>query len=647
MLRKIGLCTVMILNFLYVNAQDLSIDSITVNANRIEQHPKELGKSITILNAQDILSIPVTTLDDLLRYVAGINLNSRGAFGVQTDIGMRGSTFSQVLVLIDNARLNDPLTSHFNNNFPISMAEIGRIEIIRGPLSAAFGADAVGGVIHIKTKTYLLQKGQDSSYSQGMLAAGQHNLSMADIGILGGGKNWAYSAGVKATRSDGETHTNPNYPSIASADSLYSNWFDLRTFSSSVKAFLKKDLSMQIRAGIDQRDFKAKYFYTASNYDESEEEIEAWWTQLNIAKQWENSSTEWNLAYKRTNDLFTFNQLFPANKHQTNKYFSNVNHQVNLSSIMKLAVGVHTEMKTIESTDRGNHSQLTNGIYSILSGHFNNFHPTASLRLEYDQSFGTELVPQISASYNHRSKVFRFSFGKAIRAADFTERFISYSIDSLLPGRNVGNPDLNAERSYTLDFGYDHYFAKQLRLSLNAYTRWSNDLIDFSITNSEQITNLSNLYSNSDYLYATNISRAATNGIEILLNQKTELGLTELSWGLNYSLMITNTPDSVVSKYIANHPQHTLNLLLALNYQDVVLQVANNTIVRNKEDLATINGSIPSAYNLLQLRIGFSLDNEKLSPFIQWNNLLNTQYQEILGARMPGRWLFFGFNWKV
>lgn len=647
MTRKIILWSLILLVSPLVYAQDLSIDSITIQANRLDQHPRELGKSVTIISAQDVANIPVTTIDDLLRYVAGINLNARGAFGTQTDIGMRGSTFSQVVILIDNARLNDPLTSHFNNNFPISMAEIGRIEIIRGPLSAAYGADAVGGIIHIKTKTYLRQSGTDSSYSEGMLAAGENNLNLADIGIIGGGKNWLYSAGVKASISDGETLSNPNYPSIGSADSLYANWFNLRTFSSSVKAFFGDGISIQFRAGADQRAFNAKYFYTASLYDESEEEIKGWWTQMNLLKRGKHSTTEWNLAYKKTNDVFTFNPLFAANAHETKKYFSNLNHQLPLRNNLSLALGLHTELKSIESTDRGDHSQLSNGLYSIVSGRFNNFHPTASIRLEYDQNFGLELVPQFSASYNHRSQVFRFSFGKAIRAADFTERFISYNIDSLLPGRNAGNPDLRAERSYTLDIGYDHYFNNGLTWTVNAYTRWSNDLIDFALTNSDNISNLENLYSNSEYLYATNISAATTSGLEILLHQKADLGASSLQWAVNYSLMITDSKDSVASKYIANHPRHMLNTTLCFTYQSMMIQIANNTVLRNKEALETINGSIPAQYNLLQIRFGFALDQERIAPFIQVNNLLNTNYQEILGAQMPGRWLFFGFNWKI
>jgi iron complex outermembrane receptor protein len=54
----------------------------------------ESGKNITVLSQREIQQLPVTSVDELLQYVGGINVNSRGGFGVQADIGMRGSTYS-------------------------------------------------------------------------------------------------------------------------------------------------------------------------------------------------------------------------------------------------------------------------------------------------------------------------------------------------------------------------------------------------------------------------------------------------------------------------------------------------------------------------------------------------------------------------
>src|SRR5690625_5458532 len=87
------------------------LDSVTVTASRITTDISESGKSVSVYTADDIRKLPVTSVDDLLRYLPGINLNSRGGFGVQSDVGIRGTTFSQVLFLLDTTPLNDPLRS--------------------------------------------------------------------------------------------------------------------------------------------------------------------------------------------------------------------------------------------------------------------------------------------------------------------------------------------------------------------------------------------------------------------------------------------------------------------------------------------------------------------------------------------------------
>jgi vitamin B12 transporter len=77
-----------------------------------------------------------------------------GPMGTQSDFVLRGGTFQQVLVVLDGLRLNDPITGHFSSYVPITPGEIERIEVLKGASSAIYGSDAVGGVIHIITKTF-------------------------------------------------------------------------------------------------------------------------------------------------------------------------------------------------------------------------------------------------------------------------------------------------------------------------------------------------------------------------------------------------------------------------------------------------------------------------------------------------------------
>ena len=90
------------------------------------------GKNITVIKAQELENYNFNSIDDLLKIIPSIELQSRGGFGSQSDIVLRGSTFNQTLVLLDGMRVNDPLTGHFSMYIPITISDIHQIEIIRG-----------------------------------------------------------------------------------------------------------------------------------------------------------------------------------------------------------------------------------------------------------------------------------------------------------------------------------------------------------------------------------------------------------------------------------------------------------------------------------------------------------------------------------
>src|SRR5690606_24554045 len=127
-------------------------------------------------------SLPVRSIDELLRYIPGVEVQLRGPMGAQSDIVMRGGTFQQVLVILDGMRLNDPNTGHFNSYIPIAPAEIDRIEILKGASSAIYGSEAVGGVIHIISRSFASKKGITKKELSLQGSVGEYDLYSAQAG---------------------------------------------------------------------------------------------------------------------------------------------------------------------------------------------------------------------------------------------------------------------------------------------------------------------------------------------------------------------------------------------------------------------------------------------------------------------------------
>ena len=116
---------ILILLFNFLIAQDNSIlKTIDVYGSQIDLSQSESGKNITIITKNQISDYTFNSIDELLKLIPSIELQSRGGFGNQSDLVLRGSTFTQTLVLLDGARVNDPLTGHFSMYIPITPYEI-------------------------------------------------------------------------------------------------------------------------------------------------------------------------------------------------------------------------------------------------------------------------------------------------------------------------------------------------------------------------------------------------------------------------------------------------------------------------------------------------------------------------------------------
>ena len=638
---------------------EAELDSISVTASRIPMSVSESGKNVSVITQRDIQQMPVTSVDELLRSLPGVNINSRQGFGVQADVGIRGSTFSQVLFMLDNVPLNDPLTAHFNTNIPVALSEIGQIELVRGPASASFGADAVGGVVHIKTISYLrrqIDAGDDLQTNvHADLGGGQHNLLKGDLGIDLNKNRWRFSTSMRHISSDGEELANPIYEPGNSEPQTYNNYFEMTNYTASLSYRLNDHLTVYTRGGIDDRDFSARYFYTASPADKSEEQITSRWGLGAITFEKGAHRSELNVSYRNVDDTFDFLPgVIPPNEHTTDQLFLNLSHQYEFSgeslsnrfNYIRLMVGGQYIDKQIESTDRGNHQTDMAGIYTI--GHFSwvsGLNITASARLQFDSIATTEFLPQLSASYNLGEVTFRSSAGRAIRVGDFTERYVSSQISNLTPRRNIGNPDLQPERSWTVDAGLDWRPESRIKISPTVFYRTSSNLIDYSLTNSNSITNADNLRPGEEYLYALNIDQSSVIGFEFLTDAIHNFSNNRsLRLQTGYTYIRTTSDGESPSKYISNHPRHQVNLGLQFSTSWGSIHSENSYRVRSEEFAEDIDGSIPAGYFLSNLNVQASPGWSPATLYIKVMNLTDTQYQEILGAPMPNRWVMGGLK---
>ncbi|PIY18327.1 MAG: hypothetical protein COZ15_00490, partial [Elusimicrobia bacterium CG_4_10_14_3_um_filter_49_12_50_7] len=130
----------------------IDLGTVIVTGTRVPHVFADRVRTVTVIEKEMIASSPARSIAELLTHSASLDLRERGAFGVQSDISMRGATFEQVLILVDGVRMNDSQTAHHNMDLPVSLSDIEKIEVIRGHASSVYGPDAFGGVVNIITK---------------------------------------------------------------------------------------------------------------------------------------------------------------------------------------------------------------------------------------------------------------------------------------------------------------------------------------------------------------------------------------------------------------------------------------------------------------------------------------------------------------
>lgn len=623
------------------------LDSVQVTANRTKQSISKTGKNVQVISSKDIQALPVTSTDELLRILPGIEIQSRGGFGIQSDMTLRGSTYNQVLIMVDGVRVNDPLTGHFNGYVPVVLAEIDRIEITKGTASSIYGADAVGGVINFITKS-------DPTHSDlnivANLTAGSYAYQAADISVLAKSNKWRFSFGVQTNSSDGEQYVNPNYGKVASAPDIKNTWFEKSTYSASIGRDLGKNWKINLRSSYDERSFAAQYFYTANIYDESVENTSVFFNDLKISGKNGKFTTDIDLAFRVSTDEFIFNPLFTTNSHETNFGLLQFNQTYKPNELHTFVYGTQVDFRSIESNDRGNHENFHAGVYGQWIGELvDNLTSTVSLRGDYDDNYQFEVSPQVNVSYVWNNIVLRGGVGRGIRAADYTERFVSNNLETLLPGRNLGNPDLKAETSWSYEAGFDYYLLDGLKMVATGFYRASDNLIDYVPTLGSEITNVSvTLDPNNDYFYTQNLTVVNTAGLEVefwyskVINEKNKVNAK-----LGYTFLDSQNPDGEVSKYVSSHARHLINGNVIYSLSNFDLGISGLFKERDATYSNTIGVGLAPSYLVMNANLSYRLLDNRLSIKGEVLNIGNEQYSDIIGARMPGRWYMVGVSLRL
>jgi iron complex outermembrane receptor protein len=257
------------------------LEEVQVNSD-LPPTTQQLVKVVTVLDRKDISRAAVQNVQDLLRYVQGIDLRTRGSESVQADVNLRGGSADQTAVLLNGVNLTDPQTGHFNMDIPLDIRLIDRIEILYGPGAWTAGAISFSGAINIVTRQ-IIRTGVEAG-----VTAGDHGYGQAGaVGYLNSG-NWRVAAAANGTRSDGFTGNTD---------------FGIFNAYANVRYITNRFGQLSLQAGVQSKNFGANSFYTAA-FPNQYEETRTLFASLQYKKNGRRWSVSAGAYYRRHHDRF-------------------------------------------------------------------------------------------------------------------------------------------------------------------------------------------------------------------------------------------------------------------------------------------------------------------------------------------------------
>lgn len=178
------------------------LKEVVVTASRIDTRTDDLVSDVVVLDRAAIEASAGLTLTDVLARNAGLQVFSNGGLGKNSGVYTRGTETRHTMLLIDGVRFGSATTGAPSwDNIPLDMIE--RIEVLKGPASALYGSEAVGGVVQV-----FMRKGVKGFSPNASLSLGSNSFAQASAGINGGDGALSYSVGLQKTQDKGFSATN-------------------------------------------------------------------------------------------------------------------------------------------------------------------------------------------------------------------------------------------------------------------------------------------------------------------------------------------------------------------------------------------------------------------------------------------------------
>lgn len=603
----------------------IALPMIIVSPTKYETAIYGIPSSFTVIYEDEVVSKGKPQVKDILQNIPGLHVVQTGSFGSTTSIFTRGTGSSHTLVMIDGVKVYDPMSTNASFNFAnLTLDNVERVEVLRGPHSTLYGSDAIGGVINVITK-----KGMGKPKVWASFEGGSFMTFKEVVGSDGEFKGLHYSAAFSRLDTEG----------ISKADEKYDNTEDDNYKNTSFTSRVDYEPNDRLTIGSTFR-----YTEAESEIDDSGGHGGDDPNRKNIERQTVISSyINCNLTDWWTVDL---KWLWMSNKRFDKDYKDDIDTNEYLNSEYK---GVNTSYEFHNILRLGEFGTLSGGIdydkqegdsYSYTHpawispitdppkvknhnvGYYlqnrltigDNFYSIAGFRIDDHADFGTHDTYKVSGKYI-------FDIGTSVKGG-WATGFKAPSLYQLYDP-SYGNTSLEPEESETYEIGIgQNLFGDCMQLESTYFYTELDNLIDWVLIDPVWFT--------GQY---KNVNRAKIWGLE---NMVTVRPMEKID--VNYSYTYIKTRDEATHQSLDRRPRHKHVASVSLQPIEKLDLNISYLYIGNRKDRRWVGGEhqiILEHYHKVDLSGRYAI-NENFELFGRIDNLLDKHYQEVDGYGTPG-----------
>jgi len=574
------------------------------------------GSSVTVITADEIKQSGQHSVEEVIKGTLGIDVAQNGGYGKNTSVFLRGADSKNTLLLVDGVPFNDPAEGQRSANFAnLSVANIERIEIVRGPVSSLYGSNATAGVINVITKS-----GNKKAESYAGIEGGAYATYKVYGGANGVQGPINYSFGISHLKTDGFSATDEKNKWVNPTGKLFENdGYEDTGVSGKIGIRLNEKITIES---------VLRYTDASVAYDNPGKDV----VGNNQNTNQFSGRVALRMDYKPLVSTFYYNTNDQSRHYLANDITSNIydGHLYELgwqgdfsaSDNNTISVGLNYQQEHIRVENFGTSPSLldrgitSNSVFLQDQWHIGMADFVGGLRYEDNEQFGGKTTYRFAPSYSFANSTLKFSYGTGFRAPSLMELYSKW-----------GNAQLSPETNKGWDAGFEQRFSDSVKLGATYFHMNFDDMIQYDFATSK---------------YGQTLGTTATKGVESFAewSPSDKLFLT-----CNYSYTYTQDPKGAE---LVRRPKNKVGLTGNYKVSNKLTVSTNMQWVGSrrdtgaKDDAGIVTNKLPD-YFLANVSSSYKL-NKSVELYGRIDNLFDTWYEEAWQYATAGRSAYAGIK---